>query len=352
MRLIEPLALLDGPQAGAAIAAGTARPLAGGPLAFSLARLLPEPEPRPASDIPSSWDTSVLRLTSPPAAGWIQRPSVMGVVNITPDSFSDGGDFLDPGRAVAAGLAMSAAGAAIVDVGGESTRPGATPTPPEIEQARILPVIRELARQGVRVSADTRNSATMAAALDAGAAIINDTSALSYDPEAAPLLARADVPVLLMHMRGTPASMMAEANYTDVALEVTAELAARLTVAEAAGIARERIALDPGIGFAKRTEHNLELLSRLPLLLNLSCPLVVGVSRKRFIGQVGGEAELRRRLPGSLAAGLFALSCGASMLRVHDVVETMQALRVWQALGSGQLASLSLALAAGWRNNG
>ncbi len=352
MRLIEPLALLDGLEAGAAIAAGTARPLAGGPLAFSLARLLPEPEPRPAFDIPSSWDASVLRLTSPPAAGWIQRPSVMGVVNVTPDSFSDGGDFLDPGQAVAAGLAMSAAGAAIVDVGGESTRPGATPTPPEIEQARILPVIRELTRQGVRVSADTRNAATMAAALDAGAAIVNDTSALSHDPEAAPLLARAGVPVLLMHMRGTPASMMAEANYADVALEVTAELAARLTLAEAAGIARERIALDPGIGFAKKTEHNLELLSRLPLLLNLGCPLVVGVSRKRFIGQIGRAAELRQRLPGSLAAGLFALSRGASMLRVHDAVETMQALRVWQALGSGRLASLSLALAAGWRNNG
>ncbi|MGH7119731.1 MAG: dihydropteroate synthase [Acetobacteraceae bacterium] len=347
MRLLEPLGLLDETQAAAAIAAGVALPLAGGPLAFSLARLLPEPAPRSTSEIPPGWEEPLRRLIHPPAGGWLQRPSVMGVINVTPDSFSDGGDYLDPGRAVAAGLAMAAAGAAVVDVGGESTRPGATPTPPEIEQARVLPVIRELARQGLRVSADTCNATTMAAALDAGAAMINDTSALSYDPDAAPLLARASVPVILMHTRGSPVTMMTEATYADVAQEVTEELAARVAHAEAAGIARDRIALDPGIGFAKTGEHNLELLSRFPLLLNLGCPLVVGVSRKRFIGQIGGQPEPRRRLAGSLAAALFALTRGASMLRVHDVVETMQALRVWQALAGARIASLSLALAAG-----
>ena len=334
MRLVEPLGLLDGAEAEAAIAAGAALPLAGGPLAFSLARLLPDPKPCAVAEIPKNWAGPLSRLTSQPAADWVHRPSVMGVINVTPDSFSDGGDFLDPGRAVAAGLTMSAAGAAVVDVGGESTQPGAPPTLCEIERARVVPVIRGLARQGVRVSADTRHATTMAAALDAGAVMINDTSALSHDPDAAALLARAEVPVLLMHMRGTPATMMAEAAYDDVAVEVTGELAARLAAAEAAGIARERVALDPGIGFAKTAPHNLELLSRLPLLLNLGCPLVVGVSRKRFIGLISGVPEPRRRLAGSVAAALFALARGATMVRVHDVVETMEALRVWQALGS------------------
>lgn len=347
LRLIEPLGLLEGPAAQAAVTAGKALPLAGGQLAFSLVRLLPALEPCPISDIPPDWAQAIARLTTPPAAGWLQSPSVMGILNVTPDSFSDGGEHLDPGRAVAAGLAMKAAGAAIVDVGGESTRPGAVPTAPATEQARIVPVIRELVRQGVRVSVDTRNAATMAAALDAGATLINETSALTYDPEAAPLLARAEVPVVLMHMRGTPATMMAEAVYHDVAVEVTSELASRLARAEGAGIASERIMLDPGIGFAKTTEHNLELLSRLPILLNLGRPLVLGVSRKHFIGWIGGETAPRRRLPGSLTAALFGLGRGATILRVHDVPETIQALRVWQALTKAPLASLSLARAAG-----
>ncbi len=347
MRLIEPLGLLDGPEAAAAIAAGNALSLAGGPLAFSLVRLLPAPGPCPVGDVPPDWTQALVRLTRPPAAVWLQRPSVMGVLNVTPDSFSDAGDHLDPARAIAAGLAMTAAGAAIIDVGGESTRPGAAPITPAAEQARILPVIRELARQRVMISVDTRNATTMAAAIDAGAALVNDTSALAHDPEAGPLLARAAVPVVLMHMRGTPAGMMAEARYRDVAVEVTMELASRLAFAERAGIARERILLDPGIGFAKTAEHNLELLSRLPVLLNLGCPLVLGVSRKRFIGRISGEAVPNRRLAGSLAAAMFGLARGAAILRVHDVSETIQALRIWQALAQAPLASLSFALAGG-----
>ncbi|MDA8049576.1 MAG: dihydropteroate synthase [Rhodospirillales bacterium] len=357
MRLIEPLGLLDGASAAAAISAGNALPLAGGPLAFSLVRLLPDLRPAPVAEVSPDWLEALQRLSRPPGGaarggargpnGWASQPSVMGVLNVTPDSFSDGGDHLDPARAVAAGLAMAAAGAAIVDVGGESTRPGAAPTPPAIEQARILPVIRELARQGVRVSVDTRNASTMQAALDAGATMVNDISALTHDPGAASLLARVGVPVVLMHMRGDPATMAAHAAYQDVALEVTAELASRLAAAEAAGIARVQIALDPGIGFAKTGEHNLVLLSRLPLLLNLGCPLVVGVSRKRFLGLLGDEADPRRRLAGSLAAALYALARGASMLRVHDVAETVQALRVWQALAGAPASTVSLALAAG-----
>lgn len=346
--LIEPLGLLDGPGAAAAIAAGTALPLAGGPMAFSLARLLPDPVPIPVADIPPGWQEALARLTRPPEPEWCARPAIMGVLNVTPDSFSDGGEHLDPGEAVAAGLAMAAAGAAVVDVGGESMRPGARPTPPETEQARILPVIRALARQGVTVSVDTRHAATMERALAEGAAIVNDVSALAHDPRAAAIVARAGPPVVLMHMRGDPQTMGSLARYEDVAVEVVRELALRLAAAEAAGIPRRRIALDPGIGFAKTAAHNLELLARLPLLLTLGCPLVVGVSRKGFIGRLSGVPEPRGRLAGSLAAALFALGRGATVLRVHDVAEAAQAVRVWQALSQGApLAPVSFAAAAG-----
>jgi dihydropteroate synthase len=264
----------------------------------------------------------------------IDRPRIMGVLNVTPDSFSDGGAFVDPQVAIAAGLAMAAAGADIVDVGGESTRPSAQPTSPETEQARILPVIRALAAAGVCVSVDTRHAATMAAALDSGASIVNDVYALSHDPAAAPLVATRGCPVVLMHMRGTPADMYAQAHYDDVAADVARELGQQVMAAERAGITRDRIAIDPGIGFAKTAEQSVELLRRLPELVQLGFPIVVGVSRKSFLGALAGEGDPHRRLPGSLAAGLFALSQGASILRVHDVAETMQAITVWRALAS------------------
>ncbi|MBU6499176.1 MAG: dihydropteroate synthase [Rhodospirillales bacterium] len=256
----------------------------------------------------------------------------MGILNVTPDSFSDGGCHFAPDRAIEAGLAMAAAGAAMVDVGGESTRPGAGPVAPDEEQARVLPVIRALARRGVVVSVDTRNATTMQAALSAGAQIINDISALTHDPAALALVARAECGVVLMHMRGTPATMGQLANYDDVVGEVRAELADRLAIAEAAGIDRSRIALDPGIGFAKSRPQNLGLLRGLPRLSDLGCKLVVGVSRKRFIGSISGVDAPAGRLAGSLAAGLFAISRGAAVLRVHDVAETVQALRVWREL--------------------
>ena len=253
------------------------------------------------------------------------QPRVMGVLNVTPDSFSDGGDFADADAAIAAGLAMAAAGADIIDVGGESTRPSSQPTSSKTERRRIIPVIGALARAGVCVSVDTRHSATMAAALDAGAAIVNDVYALQFDPAAAALVAARGCPVVLMHMRGTPSDMYAQARYADVAAEVVAELRERIEVAQRAGVARENIAVDPGIGFAKTAEQSVELLRRMPELLTLGCPIVVGVSRKSFIGAITGEQNPRRRLPGSLAAGLFALSHGATILRVHDVSETVQA---------------------------
>jgi dihydropteroate synthase len=258
----------------------------------------------------------------------------MGILNVTPDSFSDGGDLLDPHCAVAAGRGMVAEGADILDIGGESTRPGSEPTPPDEEQARILPVIAGLRDAGAPISVDTRNATTMAAALDAGAAIINDVSALQHDPAAAALIAARGCLVILMHMRGTPATMNSLAEYDDVAAEVAAELGARLGDAFAAGIRREQIALDPGIGFAKQAEHNVALLRNLQPLLALGCPVVAGVSRKRFIGAIGGHATPKERSAGSLAAGLFALQAGARVLRVHDVAGTVEAVKVWHALSS------------------
>ncbi len=261
----------------------------------------------------------------------LDRPRVMGVLNVTPDSFSDGGR-IDSDAAILAGLVMRDDGADIVDVGGESTRPGSAPTSPEMERARILPVIRGLAAEGVLVSVDTRHAETMAAALDAGAVIVNDISALGYDPEAAGLVASRGCPVILMHMRGTPATMMGLAKYNDVAAEVVTELSARIAVAEQAGIRRGAIMIDPGFGFAKHPPHSLALLRNLSALRCLGLPILAGLSRKGFIGSTSGETDPGRRFPGSIAAGLFALSQGAAMLRVHDVKQTVQAVRVWHAL--------------------
>lgn len=326
--IAEPLGLITGPAAADAVLAGHAAWLVGGPVAFTLlrqgGRIHPIADASPAA-------LAALTRAIPDWAG-LPHGSVMGVLNITPDSFSDGGSFADPGGAIAAGLAMVEAGAALIDVGGESTRPGAAPVSPAEECARILPVIRGLAGHGVTVSIDTRNATTMQAALDAGARIVNDVSALTHDPAAARLVAAAGCPVILMHMRHDPASMTRLARYDDVAREVTEELAARIAEAEAAGIARANIAIDPGIGFAKTPAHNLLLLPRLAMLLSLGCRIVVGVSRKSFIGRLSGVTEPKHRAAGSIAAGLHALVHGASILRVHDVAETVQAVRVWRGV--------------------
>jgi dihydropteroate synthase len=264
----------------------------------------------------------------------------MGILNVTPDSFSDGGTRAEPEAAIRAGLQMAQDGADIIDLGGESTRPGAPDVPPDVEQARILPVLHALIAAGLAVSIDTRNAATMRAALDAGARIINDISGLTHDPAARPLIAERACPVVLMHMRGTPATMNAHARYQNLMAEVRAELRQRLDAALAAGIAPEAIALDPGIGFAKTAEHNVELLRGLPDLASFGYPLLVGVSRKGFIGTLSGEPTPSRRLGGSLAAGLFAVLRGAAILRVHDVRDTVQAIRVWHSIaGCNTLAS-------------
>ena len=271
----------------------------------------------------------------------LDQPQVAGIVNVTPDSFSDGGRFAGAGDAAEEGHRMSAAGAALIDVGGESTRPGAKPVWEGDEIERVLPVVRSLAASGTAVSIDTRKAAVMEAALAAGAAMINDVSALSFDPRAAAVAAGAGCPVVLMHHQGTPETMQAAPRYErPVLFEVYDWLEARIAAAEAAGIARERIVLDPGIGFGKTVQHNLQLLNGLALLHGLGCPLMLGASRKRMIGALSGEAGPGERLGGSLALALKGAEQGVQLLRVHDVTETVQALRVWRGLRDAALAPL------------
>lgn len=254
-------------------------------------------------------------------------PRLMGVVNVTPDSFSDGGLYLDTDQAIAHGRELAEQGAAILDVGGESTRPGAEPVAEAEELARVVPVIEALAGDGATVSVDTSKAAVAAAALDAGATIVNDVTALRGDAAMAALCAERGATVVLMHMRGDPRTMQDAPSYDDVVAEVKGFLSARTEFAVAAGIAAERIWLDPGIGFGKTAEHNLELLRRLPELAELGQPLVIGTSRKSFLGKFDGSPA-GERLGGTIATAVLAAASGADVLRVHDVAEVGQALAV------------------------
>jgi dihydropteroate synthase len=268
----------------------------------------------------------------------LDQPQVVGILNVTPDSFSDGGRHEDPEAAIEAGHGMAAAGAALIDVGGESTRPGAKPVWEGDEAARVLPVIARLASSGTAVSVDTRKAAVMEQAVAAGAGMINDVSALTWDPRAAEVAAKAGCPVVLMHHRGEPETMQDNVRYDrPVLLEIYDWLEARVAAAVAAGIARERIIVDPGFGFGKTVQHNLQLMNGLALLHGLGCPIMLGASRKRTIGALSGEAPADQRLAGSLALALKAAEQGAQLLRVHDVPETLQALRVWRGLRDAAL---------------
>ena len=262
----------------------------------------------------------------------LDQPQVMGIVNATPDSFSDGGSHADAGAAAEAGAVMASQGAAIIDVGGESTRPGASTVWEGDEIKRVVPVVRQLASGGNAVSIDTRKSGVISAALGAGAAMVNDVSALTWDPESAGVAAKAGVPVILMHHQGDPATMQNEPRYDDVLVDVYLWIEDRIEAAVEAGIAREKILVDPGIGFGKTVAHNLELMNGLALFHGLGCPIVVGASRKRMIGALSGEAPADQRLPGSLALALKAVEQGVQIVRVHDVPETIQALKVWRGL--------------------
>ena len=254
----------------------------------------------------------------------------MGIVNVTPDSFSDGGLYLDPEAAIAHGRTLLAEGADILDVGGESTRPGAAEVPAGEEIERVVPVIGVLAAAGARVSVDTSKAEVAAAAIDAGARIINDVTALG-DPEMASLCAEREVDVVLMHMRGTPRTMQEDPVYDDVVDDVRAFLAGRVELAMDAGVAEERIWVDPGIGFGKTVDHNLELIRRLGELCELGRPVLLGASRKSFIGKLTG-ADVDHRVGGSIATALLGAQAGASGLRVHDVAATRDALRLLDAV--------------------
>jgi dihydropteroate synthase len=262
----------------------------------------------------------------------LDQPQVMGIVNVTEDSFSDGGRFADAAAAAEAGADMAGQGAAIVDVGGESTRPGAKPVWEGDEIERIAPVIRQLSTGGAAVSVDTRKADVMTAALEAGARMINDVSALTYDGRSAGVIAASNVPVVLLHHQGAPETMQEDPRYDDVLVEVYSWLEERIEAAEVAGIKRERILVDPGFGFGKNVGHNLELMNGLALFHSLSCPLVVGPSRKRTIGALSAEAPADRRLGGSIALALTAAEQGVQILRVLVVFETVQALRIWRGL--------------------
>lgn len=259
------------------------------------------------------------------------NPKLMGIVNVTPDSFSDGGVYLDPAAAIRHGEELVGDGADILDVGGESTRPGAEAVSADEELRRVLPVVEGLVGGGAVVSVDTSKLAVAEVALDAGAAIVNDVTALRGDPEIGALCAARGARLVLMHMRGDPRTMQESPSYDDVVDDVRAFLAERLEAALAAGVAEERIWLDPGIGFGKTLEHNLELLRRLGELRELGRPLVVGVSRKSFIGKIDGS-PVGERLGGTIAASVLVAAEGADVLRVHDVAEAAQALQVAQAI--------------------
>jgi dihydropteroate synthase len=252
----------------------------------------------------------------------------MGVVNVTPDSFSDGGLFLDPDAAVEHGRTLAAEGAAILDVGGESTRPGAEPVTEDEELRRVLPVVEGLAGGGARISIDTTKAAVARAALDAGATIVNDVSALRFDSDLAGVAADAGADLCLMHMLGEPRTMQEDPRYDDVVSEVRAFLEQRMEVAVRAGVPEERVWLDPGIGFGKTVDHNLELLRRLEEIVAIGRPVVIGTSRKSFLGKLTGGRREDERLPGTIATNVLALERGAAVFRVHDVAPVVDALRV------------------------
>ena len=263
-----------------------------------------------------------------------RRALVMGVVNVTPDSFSDGGRYLDPAAALGHARRLVDEGADLIDVGAESTRPGAAPVVPELQIERLLPVIAPLAAERVCVSVDTASAEVARRAVEAGAEIINDVTGLG-DPDMAGVIAAAGAGAVLMHMRGTPATMQQDPRYDDVVADVRVHLAARLAAARAAGIDAERIAVDPGIGFGKTLEHNVALLARLEELLPLGRPIVIGASRKSFLGRLT-EADLEGRLEGGLAAAAIAVLQGARVIRTHDVGSTVKALRVAEAIAAAR----------------
>ena len=353
---LRPCGILHGTEAELAIALGDALPLAGGPCAFARVEILrrrphggSEGQTFPLADLPHGaklpphlWDPWLARVIAPrpPLAGLhFSAPRLMGIVNVTPDSFSDGDLYATSEAALAHACRLRQDGADILDLGGESTRPGSLPVSLEEERARVFPVLRALtAETDALLSVDTRKAALMRDAAEAGAAIVNDVSALRHDPDALPALAETNVAVVLMHMRGEPATMQDDPRYDDVLLDVYDHLAERIAACEAGGIPRARLIVDPGIGFGKTLGHNLRLMANLSLFHGLGCPVLLGASRKGFIARLSEGAAPDRRLGGSIAAVLAAAAQGVQLFRVHDVAETRQALDIWRAVGAGNTA--------------
>ncbi len=340
---IRPAAMVYGPDAQAAVGQGAGLPLAGNPdIAWTLAMVSEDRgrswRARKVQALKASQDADV--------SGWVDRlsaprgevagldmavPQVMGIVNTTPDSFSDGGVNADADTAIANARTMAAEGATLLDVGGESTRPGSDPVDEAEEWRRIEPVIAALVGDGLKVSCDTRKAVIMRRATAAGAAMINDVAALSYEPEALTAAADSGLPVCLMHAQGDPKTMQNNPQYDNVLLDVYDWLDARVNAVEAAGVPRRSIIVDPGIGFGKSFQHNLDLLQGMALLHGIGVPVLLGASRKGFIGAVTGEKVAGRRQAGSAAAALHGVMAGVQIVRVHDVRESVHTIRLWRA---------------------
>lgn len=341
--LLEPVSLHFGEEARALIAAHAAVPLLGGRFASSLFASVAAEDPgfgrrrplRPEEVLAEPALAEPLALLQAARAAPFDRPRIMGILNVTPDSFSDGGQHADPAAAIAAGLELVAAGADIIDVGGESTRPGSEPVPPDLERARILPVVEALAREGVFVSVDTRKAEVAEAALAAGARMVNDVSGLRYDPRLAGVVARFEAYLILTHSRGEPATMNLAPVYRDCPVECFLELEGMLARARAAGVPADRLLADPGLGFAKKEPHHLAILRHLSLFHGLGVPLVLGASRKGLTARLERDFRPSERLPASLAAAQLALAAGFSLLRVHDVAATRQLVELFVALSAG-----------------
>ena len=311
-------------------------PLAGGWCWFDTVEVLTRGEaPRlmPARDLPEGVAKRLTAARAPVGGIDMGAPRIMGILNVTPDSFSDGGEHADPAQALAHARAMTDAGAAILDVGGESTRPGAAQVEEDAEIARTGPVISAIRTEiAAPISIDTRKTAVAREAVRAGAGLVNDVSGFTFDANLAPFAAEQALPVCVMHAQGSPETMQADPRYDDVLLDVYDWLAMRVAALIALGIPHGAIIVDPGIGFGKTQSHNLRLLRNLSLFHGLGCPILLGASRKRFIGDLSNTPEARDRVPGSLAVALGAVAQGVQILRVHDVAETRAALDLWQAV--------------------
>ncbi|MBU2983458.1 dihydropteroate synthase [Lentibacter algarum] len=314
--------------------------LAGGPCWFTHAEVVSRTKRGsyiPVERLPADVLQNLTSLRQPLGALSLDEARIMGILNVTPDSFSDGGRFSGAAQALAYAERMVADGADIIDIGGESTRPGATEVPHEAEIARTAPVIEAIrSKLSTPISIDTRKCTVAKAAIQHGADMVNDVSGFTFDADLAQLCAENDVPVFAMHAQGDPMTMQRNPVYRDVLLDVYDFLETQLAMLESLGIDRSRVVLDPGIGFGKTQAHNLALLNGMSVFHGLGCALLLGVSRKGFIGKIGQTPLARDRVSGSVAVGLAGLAQGVQILRVHDVAETKQAIRLWQAVARGE----------------